>query len=167
MRNLKVFRADAPCRARPGSRSGYTLTSGYGRRGHVVVKRTGAHVSNAGGMALIGLGVVAVGSALAVDFSPDGQIAAMILGGQAAIVGVILRCYSSLTAKHAATQTAAVAMSAVGGATEDAHQFYWDLGYEAGWNEASKVERPVLVDLDSRRSRNKALTSARGVVDRG
>jgi len=78
-------------------------------------------------------------AAIADGFTPDGtgQMAALVGGGQAVIIGVILVCYQKLAERNLAAN--------------EAWKLAENIGYEKGFEAASEAARPVVVDLESRR----------------
>lgn len=103
------------------------------------------------GIGLITIGVVGFVLAFLTDVSVAGgqPITLMLAGGQAVIIGTLLICYHRLMERTTAN--------------DQALRFQYDIGYEDGYQEHRKLQRPTVVDLESHR----ALTSAGGVVDRG
>jgi hypothetical protein len=104
------------------------------RGGVVVGKRYNKTLSGT-----IGLGALVVGGGFLTwrnihDFTPD-KLA--VVG---VIVGVVLLCYSKLERRSRAS--------------EETYSLGYDIGYEAGYQEAHKANRPVVVDIQSRRCGN-------------
>jgi len=102
-------------------------------------RRAGERVGIAG-VVLVAIGLTVMVSATVVGFTPDGtgQIAAMVTGGQATIIGVMLVCYAKLAERNLAAN--------------EAWKLAEDIGYEKGVEAASESRpRPVVVDLEARR----------------
>lgn len=87
----------------------------------------------------LGLGALATGGGFLVwqnimEFNPDRL--AMI----GVVAGVVLMCYSKLERRSRSS--------------DETYGLGYDIGYEAGYQEAHKTNRPVVVDIASRRCGN-------------
>ena len=100
---------------------------------------TGGWFAQTGGVALIAVGFAGFILGFFTDLQTVGghQVALMLAGGQAMIMGTLLYCYEQLLVRSMRN--------------EDALQFQYDIGYEAGYQDRERLARPVLIDLEERR----------------
>jgi hypothetical protein len=103
--------------------------------------------------------MAAMTTVLVLGHAPDriSELAVIVAGGQAAIIGVLLMCYQGLLRRTSSNQ--------------ELYRVGYDNGYDDGYDLGHAAPRPVIVDLESRRVRcpecdSKASSSAPRVVDR-
>ena len=96
-------------------------------------------LAKTGGLVLIlaGLALFVLGFATDIRIAGGQPVALMLAGGQAMILGTGLYCYQQLLIRSMHN--------------DEALQFQYDIGYEAGWRERDAQSHPVLVDLAARR----------------
>lgn len=131
--------------------NGYRLVRSFGRGVNVRRRKASGESSLLLGWGLIAIGIAGCILAFLTNVTIAGgqPVVLMLAGGQVMVIGVGLVCYSRLMERTSAN--------------EQALNFQYDIGYEAGYQEHKRQLRPTVVDLQARR----ALSSAGGVVDRG
>lgn len=102
-------------------------------------------LAKTGGITLIVLGVAlfVLGFATDIQIAGGQPVALMLAGGQAMIMGTGLYCYQQLLIRSMHN--------------DEALQFQYDVGYEAGWREREAQASPVLIDLAAHRSAAKVV----------
>lgn len=103
-------------------------------------RREPGELAAIGGTALIAVGLASFILGLVTDLSlaGAGSIALLLVGGQSMIMGALLVLYHRLMMKTTAN--------------DQALMFQYDIGYEAGYQEARRLAaRPVVVDFEARR----------------
>lgn len=101
-------------------------------------------LAQTGGVALTAVGFAWFLIGLVTSLQTEGRmsVALMLGGGQSMIIGTILYCYQQLLIRSVKN--------------EEALMFQYDIGYEQGYQDRERLARPVLVDLQARKSALKA-----------
>lgn len=99
-------------------------------------------LAKTGGLALITAGIALFVLGFATDIHIGGRppVVLILAGGQATIIGVLLRCYQQLLIRAIPT--------------EQSLMYQKDIGYEQGWRDCELSRRPSLVDLEEFRARH-------------